>query len=313
MKTNEELLDEFIEDVKIRGWSDWTIQSCELTINKFFDHISKSCLEVEMDDLKSFLIYFRKRPGRLGNKHVSSETIRKYFNNLASFFEYLEFEDYIVRSPIPKFRRRYLGKYTNNTNGTSARQIISIEQMSDLVNSILDPQDKAMVCTLAKTGVRVSELVAIDIDDINWSNYSIKLKTTGKRSNLIVYFDNETAKCLRRWINVRDEFTTKDVPTLFINSSTGNRITGAIACYTVKKYAAKIGIHDKDSKDLGKLFTPHCCRHWFTTHLRRARMPREFIKELRGDTRNETMDIYDHIDEEELRRSYLSHIPQLGI
>ncbi|UEC43438.1 MAG: hypothetical protein METHAR1v1_1400004 [Methanothrix sp.] len=58
---------------------------------------------------------------------------------------------------------------------------------------------------------------------------------------------------------------------------------------------------------------PHCCRHWFTTHLRRAGMPREFIQGLRGDVRKEAIDIYDHIDRKELRESYLAHIPQLGI
>ena len=60
-------------------------------------------------------------------------------------------------------------------------------------------------------------------------------------------------------------------------------------------------------------FSPHCTRHWFTTHLRRAGMPREFIQELRGDQRQAAIDIYDHIDKEELRKSYLEHMPQLGL
>jgi site-specific recombinase XerD len=55
------------------------------------------------------------------------------------------------------------------------------------------------------------------------------------------------------------------------------------------------------------------CRHWFTIHLRRAGMPRQFIQELRGGVRKEAIDIYDHIYEKELRESYLAHIPQLGI
>jgi site-specific recombinase XerD len=55
------------------------------------------------------------------------------------------------------------------------------------------------------------------------------------------------------------------------------------------------------------------CRHWFTTHLRRNDMRREFIKELRGDSRNEAIDIYDHIDKKELKRAYLAAIPMLGI
>jgi integrase/recombinase XerD len=48
-------------------------------------------------------------------------------------------------------------------------------------------------------------------------------------------------------------------------------------------------------------------------HLCRVGMPREFIQELRGDVRKEAIDIYDHIDKDELRRSYMAHIPQLGV
>jgi len=60
-------------------------------------------------------------------------------------------------------------------------------------------------------------------------------------------------------------------------------------------------------------FMTHCFRHWFTTHLLRAGMPREYVKELRGDARNEAIDIYHHIDREDLRKSYLACIPELGI
>ena len=51
----------------------------------------------------------------------------------------------------------------------------------------------------------------------------------------------------------------------------------------------------------------------FTTELRRAGMSREFIKELRGDVRHEAIDIYDHIEPEELKREYLARIPKLGV
>ena len=74
-----------------------------------------------------------------------------------------------------------------------------------------------------------------------------------------------------------------------------------------------LGIHNPKSSKLEDRFSAHCCRHWFTTHLRHAGMPREFIQELRGDIRREAIDIYDHIDREELRRSYLSQILKLGI
>ena len=81
----------------------------------------------------------------------------------------------------------------------------------------------------------------------------------------------------------------------------------------MKKYAERVGLHDPASKRLEDRFTEHCCRHWFATHLLRAGMPRDYVKELRDDVRREAIDLYNHIDREELRRSYIAHISQLGI
>ena len=81
----------------------------------------------------------------------------------------------------------------------------------------------------------------------------------------------------------------------------------------IEKHAKRIGLHDPTSGKLEDKFTPHCCRHWFVTHLLSAGMSRDFVKELRGDTRGEAIDIYNHIDLKELKESYLAHIPQLGI
>lgn len=81
----------------------------------------------------------------------------------------------------------------------------------------------------------------------------------------------------------------------------------------VTKPAERLGLSNPSSPRSEDQFSPHCCRHWFTTHLRRSGMTREFIQELRGDVRKEAIDIYDHIDKKELRESYLAYIPQLGI
>jgi len=83
--------------------------------------------------------------------------------------------------------------------------------------------------------------------------------------------------------------------------------------YVFVKWAEMAGLHNSASDKIEDRFTCHCCRHFYTTTLRRAGMPREFIMELRGDKRNSAMDIYYHIDREELRKSYLSCIPQLRI
>lgn len=99
---------------------------------------------------------------------------------------------------------------------------------------------------------------------------------------------------------------------LFTNQY-GDRLKRNGIYEAVTKHAEAVGLHDPDSNDLQDRFTPHCCRHWFTTHLRRAGMKREFIQELRGDTRGDAIDIYDHIDRDELREAYIANIPTLGI
>ncbi len=68
----------------------------------------------------------------------------------------------------------------------------------------------------------------------------------------------------------------------------------------VTKAAEFIGLHNSNSNRMEDHFSPHCCRHWFPTNLRRAGMSREFIQELRGDVRKEAIGIYDHIDLKEL-------------
>ncbi len=81
----------------------------------------------------------------------------------------------------------------------------------------------------------------------------------------------------------------------------------------MQMHAAGVGLHNPKSERIEDHFTPHCCRHWFTTHLRRAGMDREFITVLRGDARKDSMSVYDHVDREELRNSYLAKMPRLGI
>ena len=72
--------------------------------------------------------------------------------------------------------------------------------------------------------------------------------------------------------------------------------------------ARRAGLHDPTSERLEDHSGPHCCRHWF-----RNGMKREYIKELRGDSRKEAFDLYNHIDSKELKEAYLAAIPQMGI
>jgi len=302
---NSDLLEGFCKDSQMRNIK--SIRTYKIYIKQYLELLgarSKNANSADKTDLKDFLASLRQR----GLKQAS---IEKAFTGLSSLYTYMVDEDLISSNPVTSFKRRYLRKYKDE-NTSDARQIISVEQASHLVNSTLNSRDKAILVLLFKTGMRRGELCSLDVTDIDLENMSLKLKSTPKRSNRILFFDNEAEYVLRAWLQFRRTKYGKGTPALFLNRK-GARIGSKAICTLVEKHATRVGLHNPESKSLEDRFSPHCCRHWFTTHLIRAGMPRDFVKELRGDIRHEAIDIYNHIDKKELRESYLAHIPQLGI
>ena len=233
------------------------------------------------------------------------------FSAISSFYDYLIEEELILTNPVRSIQKRYLRAY-KNSDESQMRRIISVEEASRLVSSILDTRDRAIMLILLKTGIRCSELTSLDLENVDLKEQTLRLKPTAKRSNRLVYFDNEATTALSRWIKVRQDRNTKNCSALFL-SKPGTRLERRGVLMLVTKIAKNVGLHDPSSPRMEEHFSPHNCRHWFTTHLIRSGMPRDFVKELRGDIRHEAIDIYNHIDKKELRESYLAHIPQLGI
>jgi integrase/recombinase XerD len=302
------LIEGFQADCRIRGMAPGSIPRY-LSVIKIFSEYLGGCginlIDVDRDILRGFLEYLRLE------RNVSHKTLENYFTVLSSLFEYLAYEGYVEINPVLPVRKRYLRRYKENDEG-QMRRLISVEEMAKLINSTMDIRGKTIITVLAKTGIRRNELVTLDIDDIDWVEQRIRLKPAHKRTNRIVFFDDEAAVILHRWLKVRKARKIKDISALFI-SEWGTRINRNGVYQVVTEAAERVGLHNSGSENMEDHFSPHCCRHWFTTHLRRAGMSREFIQELRGDVRREAIDIYDHIDKKELKESYLAHIPQLGI
>lgn len=305
---DENLIEDFLSDCRLRGMTPESIYGYKSNLRIFSAFLKKHSvpfLAVDKDVLRAFISYLKDERG------LSVKRVENYFSALSSFYEYLVYEGYLSANPVLPVRKRYLRRYKKNDAGTPRRKLISIGEMSALINSILNVRDRAMITLLAKTGIRRGELIRIDVEDINWEEMSITLKPRSKRSNRVVFFDSETTSLLKEWLEVRNKRET-ETRALFIGGN-GKRLMRSGIYNAVIKWAEKAGLHDNSSPKIEDHFTPHCCRHWFTTHLRRAGMPREFIQELRGDKRRDAIDIYDHIDKDELRRAYLAFIPRLHV
>ncbi|HYW01621.1 MAG TPA: tyrosine-type recombinase/integrase [Candidatus Acidoferrum sp.] len=304
-----QIVELFVQDCRDREMTADSIQHYRSVVLHFFEFLDKHGISPYRADKQVFIEYLRNRK----LEGVGQKTLENNFTALASFYEFLVFQDYVEKNPVTGVRKRYLRRYKNenDVDAEAQRKLISVEEMSLLLNSVLDTRDKAILTLLAKTGVRRGELIAMDVTDIDWVEQSITLKKFKKRSGRTVFFDDETSRLLKRWLNQRQTLNAS-TPALFIGEHS-ERLRRHGISHAVVKYAEKVGLHDPKSSRLEDHFSPHCFRHWFTTHLRRAGMDREFIKALRGDRRREAIDIYDRIDRQELRRAYLAFIPQLGL
>lgn len=307
----EKLLNLFVEDCRIRGLTNETIRryrSITQQFLKFIEHGNVRPVDVDKHVLQDY-IRVRRSNG------TDQKTIENEVSGISSFYGFLAFEDYVGKNPVPEVRKRYLTPYKKEMEGDveSPRKLISVEQLSMLINSIVDGRDKAVLTLLAKTGLRRGELISLNITDIDWTEQSMTLqrKQFKKRSGRTVFFDDETARLLKRWLKQRENLHP-ETPALFVGER-GSRLKRHGIYQLTVKYATAVGLHNPESTKPEDHLTPHCFRHFFTTHLRRAGMDREFIKILRGDRRREAIDIYDRIDRQELRTAYLAFIPQLGL
>lgn len=296
------LLTAFADDCQLRGMKFY--QGQIYYSKEFLGTLAKCPTEIDRSDLKAFLAVLQSR-------NLKQTSIDKIFSGLSNFYEFLTEEGMMVVNPVQPFRKRYIRTYKEQV-AQDVRQLISVEDAARLVNSILDSRDKAIVTLFLKTGMRANELLALDVADIDMRKMEIRLKHTSKRSNRLLFFDDETEEALRNWLHARKNRSTHGGPALF-PSKTSARLSLRGVEREVGKHAARVGLHDPGAKRLDHRFTPHCCRHWFSTHLYRAGMEERYIAWLRGDAPRGSMGPYVHIDPEDVRKSYLAHIPQLGI
>ena len=217
--SEDRIIDRFERDCSIRGMSPLSVKSYVYNVRKFREYLDQQgvhLLDVDKDILRDYLEYQRYERG------LSQKTVENNFTTLSSFYEYLAYEGRLDMNPVLQVRKRYLRRYKDNDDGQT-RQLISVEDMTRLINSTLDARDKAIITLFAKTGIRRKELIELDIDDIGWVEQSIRLKPTAKRTNRTVFFDDETSFILRRWLRVRESRNKDGTRALFSCKTILNR------------------------------------------------------------------------------------------
>lgn len=200
--TNIEYMDMFISAKRIEGCSERTLAYYKTTIEHMLSIIVTPLRQIQTDDLRAYLAEYQLR------NNCSKTTVDNIRRNLSSFFSWLEAEDYIIKSPIRRIHKI--------RTGSKVKETLSEECIEKLRDSCLQIRDLAMIDLLYSTGIRVGELVNLNIGDINFEERECIVYGKGNKQRK-VYFDAKAKVHLKRYLEERNDynealFVTLDSP-----------------------------------------------------------------------------------------------------
>ena len=185
-----ELLERFIATKRLEGRSERTLKYYKITIEKMMKSIDKNVRAITTDDLRHYLADYQQ------NSNASKMSIDNIRRNLSSFFNWLEDENYILKSPV-----RRIHKIKTTTAVKEAYSDDEVERLRDFCTEI---RDLALVDMLASTGMRIGELVQLNIEDIDFNERECVVLGKGDKER-IVYFDGRTKLHLQEYLETRKD------------------------------------------------------------------------------------------------------------
>ena len=278
---NRELLSAFVNAKRIEGCSEKTLKYYQSTINKMLSDTDKHITHITTDDLREYLAeYQRANSCSKGN----IDNIRRI---LSSFFAWLEDEDYIPKSPVRRIHKIKSAKTVKETYTDEA-----LERMRDNCENL---RDLAIIDMLASTGMRVGELVGLNIADVDFENRECVVFGKGSKERP-VYFDARTKIHLRNYLETR----TDENPALFVSLLKPNE-------------RLKISGVEIRLRNLGRMLGitkvhPHKFRRTLATRAIDKGMPIEQVQKLLGHSKIDTTMQYAMVDQNNVKISHRKYI-----
>lgn len=261
MKDKELLMNAFLSAKKVEGCSERTIEYYRATLHKMLGAIDKEITQISTNDVRQYLSNFKEQRG---SSKVTIDNIRRIFS---SFFSWLEDEDYIAKNPVRRIHRVRADSLV--------KEIINDEAMEILRDSCTEMRDLAMIDLLASTGMRVGELVRMNISDIDFQERQCVVFGKGNKERT-VYFNARTKIHLHNYIHSR----TDNNPALFVSLSEPFK---RLSISGVEKRLRLLG----DKVHLAKLH-PHKFRRTLATTAIDRGMPIEQVQKLLGHVKIDT-------------------------
>lgn len=258
-----------------------------------FANLNLSPEKIELHHFQDFLKWINE----LG---MTARTQARVISGIKGFYKYLLLENVTAIDPTEMLESPKIGRKLPNT--------LSVEEIDILINSIdlskpEGERNKAILETLYACGLRVSELVNIQISNLFFNDGFLRVTGKGDKERLVplgsiaqkhirIYMDT-----VRSHLEIRKGY--EDI--LFLNRR-GSRLTRVMIFIIIKKLALKAG--------LKKTISPHTFRHSFATHLVEGGADLRAVQEMLGHESITTTEIYTHLDREYLRSTIIQFHPR---
>ena len=278
---NKILLEKYFAAKRAEGCSEKSLKYYKATLTKALSTIDKNAEEIITDELRNYLTNYQKLHS---SSKVTIDNIRRI---LSSFFNWLEDEDYIIKSPV---RRIHKVKVS-----ATVKETYSDEELEKLRDSCTQIRDLALIDFLASTGMRVGELVLLNRNDINFQERECVVFGKGNKER-IAYFDARAKLHLQNYLDTRDD----NNPALFVSLYGKNtRLTIGGVESRLKKLGKKIGID--------RVY-PHKFRRTLATTAIDKGMPIEQLQQLLGHKKIDTTLHYAMVKQQNVKLAHRKYI-----
>lgn len=294
MDEYEDILNDFCDYLKIdKRYSDLTVESYRTEIKEYLDFFKEKNIKVKdikNSDIKDYLAYIKKC-------ETSERTLAHNVSVIRTFYKFLLTLKIIERNPtefleLPKLRKKL-------------PTVLSKEEVEKLLDIDLTDcysyRNKAMLELLYSTGLRVSELVNLELSNIDLENCTLKTIGKGNKERIIPISDY-ALYYVEKYINkYRGSMLKKGVNNYVFINNHGNVMTRQGFFKIIKKLAVE--------KNIKTPISPHTLRHSFATHLLDYGADLRSIQEMLGHSNLSTTQIYTHVSNEHLKDNYNSSHP----
>ena len=284
------LIDDFLVFLEVeKGYSEKTIREYSYDLQMFKSFSEEKPIEkCTTTDLRRFFLHLKR------DKLYAPRSLHRKICSLKSFYKFLKKEAFIANNPAESIESPKIPK--------SLPKTISIEEAFSLLNAPKNLRDRTVLYLLYGTGIRVSELSDLNIENLDLKNRLIRIVEGKGGKDRLIPLPDLLVPILEEYLLSRRN--DKDTAALILNRS-GQRLTSRSIQRLVKKYKEQLNMEDKK-------VTPHTLRHAFATHLLANSVDIRVIQELLGHASLSTTQLYTHVSLEHLRKSYDSGHPLSG-